>query len=86
MRFIVSTVGTSILTNSINRENADEARDWGRILRKSANFKQDALSDETKTVIDTLAERSLEKLLKNDVNRTYAKLIIIEGFSISRRM
>ncbi len=67
MRFIVSTVGTSILTNSINRENQDEARDWARILRDSANLKQAELPEETKEVIDTLAERALEKLLKNDV-------------------
>ena len=34
MRFIVSTVGTSILTNNINREKPDEARDWGKNTRR----------------------------------------------------
>ena len=68
MRFIVSTVGTSILTNSINRANADEARDWGKILVGSANLKKDELEDEVQKVIEELAERAREKLQKNDDN------------------
>jgi hypothetical protein len=51
MRFIVSTVGTSILTNSINRTDPDEARDWAKILVESANLKKDELLDKPKTVI-----------------------------------
>lgn len=67
MRFIVSTIGTSTLTNSINRENQDEAKNWGRILGMSANLKEDELSDEAKQVMKTLAERAQEKLSQNDV-------------------
>ena len=67
MRFIVSTIGTSILTNSIDRSNPDEARDWVRILGDSANLSRDELSVEAIQVIDTLAERALDKLLMDDV-------------------
>ena len=67
MRFIVSTVGTSILTNNINREKPDEAKDWGKILGESANLKENELSDESNNVIRTLAERAREKLSGNDV-------------------
>lgn len=67
MRFILSTIGTSILTNSIDRANPDEARDWARILGDSANLQQDELSDEAIRVINTLAERALDKLLMDDV-------------------
>ena len=66
MRFIVSTVGTSILTNSINRTNSTEGT-WFGILRDSANLKQNKLTLEAKQVINTLADRALEKLLENDV-------------------
>ncbi len=67
MHFIVSTIGTSTLTNSINRSNKDEAKNWGKILGMSANQKEDELSDESKSVIDTLVKRTEEKLSQNDV-------------------
>lgn len=67
MRFIVSTIGTSTLTNSINRENQDEGKNWGKILGMSANLKEDELSDESEHVMKTLAERAQEKLDQNDV-------------------
>ena len=63
MRFILSTIGTSILTNQINNDDPSE---WRRRLRDSANCKMDDLSPKTRTVIDTLADRALEKLLQND--------------------
>ena len=67
MRFVLSTVGTSILTNLIDRGNSTEGTWFGK-LRDSANLKQDKLTPETETVIKTLADRALEKLLKDDVN------------------
>lgn len=63
MRFILSTVGTSILTNLIN--TPDES-DWRNVLRDAANLKRDELTPATATVIDTLAERAFEKLLEKD--------------------
>ena len=65
MRFIVSTVGTSILTNLINRSKPAEST-WRDMLRDSANLTQDELENEAKTVIEELADRALEKLLEND--------------------
>lgn len=64
MRFILSTIGTSSLTNQINNDDPSE---WRRLLRDSANRKMDELDSETKTVIDTLADRAFEKLLDDNV-------------------
>ena len=66
MRFVVSTVGTSILTNLINRGDPAEGT-WFGILRDSANLTQDELENEAQIVIEELAGRALEKLLENDV-------------------
>ena len=64
MRFVLSTIGTSSLTNQINN---DDPSGWRRLLRNSANRKMDELDSETKTVIDTLADRAFEQLLEDDV-------------------
>lgn len=66
MRFVLSTVGTSILTNLIDRGNPNQGT-WFGTLRDSANLKPDELTPEAKRVIDTLAERALEKLVENSV-------------------
>ncbi len=68
MRFVLSTVGTSILTNLINRGDPTEGN-WWKQLRDSANLKSDDLEKEKdiETIINTLTERALEKLLRNDV-------------------
>ncbi len=65
-RFVVSTIGTSILTNSIDR--ATEGN-WFGILGASANLKEGEgeLSDESKGVIDELAKRARGRLSQNDV-------------------
>ena len=64
MRFVLSTIGTSSLTNQINNDDPSE---WRRLLRDSANRKTAELDSETKTVIDTLADRAFEQLLEDDV-------------------
>lgn len=66
MRFILSTIGTSILTNLIDRSNPQEADDWWKTLRDAANLKLDELKPEMDRVINTLAERALDELNKND--------------------
>ena len=63
MRYIISTIGTSILTNSIDRANEG---DWFRTLGESANLKEDELSKVSKNVVDTLAGRARKKLSTND--------------------
>ena len=65
MRFVLSTIGTSILTNSIER--ATEGNRF-TILANSANLKEDELSAEDKEVIDELAARAKNKLRGHDVN------------------
>ena len=64
MRFVLSTIGTSILTNQIRNEDPNE---WRSLLRDSANHKMDNLQPEAKAVIDTLGDRALDKLLEDDV-------------------
>lgn len=70
MRYIISTIGTSTLTNSINE--ATEGH-WRGILGASANLTEDELSDESQNVDDpqnvtaTLTGRAHEKLRQNDV-------------------
>ena len=63
MRFVLSTIGTSSLTNQIRNEDPGE---WRRLLRDSANRKTEDLEAETKAIIDTLADRALDKLLQDD--------------------
>ena len=63
MRFVLSTIGTSSLTNQVNNDDPNE---WRRLLRDSANHKVDGLDPEAKAVIDTLANRALDKLLQDD--------------------
>ena len=65
-RFVVSTIGTSTLTNSINRGDPAEGT-WFGILRDSANKTQDEITDNELNVIDELASRALTKLNKGDV-------------------
>ena len=64
MRFVLSTIGTSSLTNQINNDDPSE---WRRLLRDSANRKTDELDSETAAVIDTLADRAFEQLLEDNV-------------------
>lgn len=64
MRFVLSTIGTSSLTNQIRNDDPSE---WRRLLRDSANRKMDELDSETIAVIDTLADRAFEQLLEDNV-------------------
>ena len=64
MRFVLSTIGTSSLTNQINN---NDPSGWRRLLRDAANYKMDDLQLETKAVIDTLADRAFEQLVEDDV-------------------
>lgn len=60
-RVIISTIGTSLLTNQINRNNPDESQ-WYPKLRDTANEKWEHLSDEVQEIIGTLKERAIAKL------------------------
>ena len=65
MRYIISTIGTSILTNMINRTAEGT---WYGTLSKSANLNQEELNQDTEAqeVINTLGERARDKLSQND--------------------
>lgn len=64
MRFVLSTIGTSSLTNQVSNDDPSE---WRPLLRDSANRKMAELDSETKIVIDTLANRAFEQLLEDNV-------------------
>lgn len=65
MRYIISTIGTSILANMIN---GTAEGTWRGTLSRSANLNQEELNQdsEAQNVIDTLDKRARGELLKND--------------------
>jgi putative CRISPR-associated protein (TIGR02619 family) len=80
-RLVVSTVGTSLLTNQIDRKNSDE-QNWWNLLSKSANFKESETSEETSRIVDTLRERAELQLAENNakpIRRASAELNGIYG-------
>ena len=61
-RVIVSTIGTSLLTNQINR-NDDQEKDWYSLLRDSANLRGEEIEKEQVIdIIQTLQTRANNKL------------------------
>ena len=68
MRLIVSTIGTSILTNLIDRNHSSE-KTWYGLLRDAANLQEYQLQPETQHVLDTLGRRAMNALGKDDVAR-----------------
>jgi putative CRISPR-associated protein (TIGR02619 family) len=60
-RLILSTIGTSLLTQQIDRGNQNE-NDWYGKLRDTANLKPGETPDEVKEMIYVLKERAIQKL------------------------
>ncbi|MBD2297918.1 CRISPR-associated protein [Nostoc sp. FACHB-190] len=60
-RVIISTIGTSLLTNQINRANPIE-KDWYTQLRDTANLTEDKTPADVKEIITTLKQRADEQL------------------------
>ncbi|MEH2054174.1 MAG: CRISPR-associated protein [Nostoc sp.] len=60
-RVIISTIGTSLLTNQINRANPDE-KDWYSHLRDTANLNEDKTPEDVKQIIAILKQRADEQL------------------------
>ncbi len=56
-KVILSTIGTSLLTNQINRANPDE-KDWYSHLRDTANFNEKETPKNVKDIIATLQQRA----------------------------
>jgi putative CRISPR-associated protein (TIGR02619 family) len=65
-RLVVSTVGTSLLTNQIDRKNHDEAN-WWDLLSKSANLKESETPEEVLRIVQALEKRAEQKLAEVDV-------------------
>lgn len=62
-RVVISTIGTSLLTNQIKRSEESE-KDWYSQLRDSANLTLENTSKEVLLIIETLKTRAIEKLEK----------------------
>ena len=70
---IISTVGTSLLTNRIDRANPQE-KYWYNQLRDSANQNQQSISSELKKICDKLKERAYDLLIDYDNQNQIEKL------------
>ncbi|MEL6460038.1 MAG: putative CRISPR-associated protein [Cyanobacteria bacterium J06621_15] len=80
-RVIVSTIGTSLLTNQINRANPEE-KDWYPQLRDTANLNEQDTPETVKKIISTLEERANKQLNKvqiPEIRRASAELNGIYG-------
>jgi len=60
-RIVVSTIGTSLLTNQIARDSVVE-KDWYNKLRDTAQLSLDETPQDVKEIIEVLKTRSAEKL------------------------
>lgn len=65
-RFVLSTIGTSLLTQQIDRDNREET-DWSKSLSNHANLKLDETPENIKQIIEELQKRATEKLNQNDI-------------------
>ena len=68
--FVLSTIGTSILTNQITNSDPHE---WRRLLGDSANCKTDELDSGTQEVINMLAARA-RKTLHGDNTQIHRRI------------
>jgi putative CRISPR-associated protein (TIGR02619 family) len=67
-RIIISSIGTSLLTNSINRQSSQETH-WYKELRNTANYSDSQLESEAPEaadIIEYLRDRALRKLGQAD--------------------
>jgi putative CRISPR-associated protein (TIGR02619 family) len=60
-KIIISTIGTSLLTNQVDRHNSDEKL-WPKALRDEANASREETSPQLKELIDTLTQRAKTKI------------------------
>jgi len=65
-KLVISTVGTSLLTHQVNRNNPAE-KDWEAKLRNTANEKEPPL--ELVEIVDELRRRASKKLADSEVSR-----------------
>lgn len=80
-KVIISTIGTSLLTNQINRANPHE-KDWYTKLRDTANLAEDKTPADVKEIITILKQRTDEQLAgakTTQIRRASAELNGIYG-------
>ncbi|MEC4867707.1 MAG: hypothetical protein SAJ11_16680, partial [Jaaginema sp. PMC 1078.18] len=77
-RIVVSSVGTSLLTQQIDRRVSGES-DWYITLRDRANLKFDEIDDRAKEIILTLQKRAIQKLNSSDVQTIRAASAELNG-------
>lgn len=65
-RVVISSIGTSLLTNQINRANENE-KEWYSSLRDTANLTLEETPEQVKEIVVTLKERASQKLEKGAV-------------------
>ena len=65
-RIVISTVGTSLLTNQINRSNPDE-KDWYNKLREFANHNKKDTPQTIQNIIQQLRNRASKKLAQSKI-------------------
>ncbi len=68
LRVIISTIGTSLLTNQINR-SADGEKSWYNQLRDTANLKADSTPKEVLAIIEELKNRAIGKLTQSQIHQ-----------------
>ncbi|WP_066426869.1 putative CRISPR-associated protein [Anabaena sp. 4-3] len=65
-RIIISTIGTSLLTNQIKRGDQAE-QDWYNQLRDTANFTLENTPKNVISIIETLKNRAIQKLEQSSI-------------------
>lgn len=66
-KIIISTIGTSSITNRINNEEPEESK-WRKILNQNANLKESEIEDkEVIHIIQALKERAINNLNQTDI-------------------
>jgi putative CRISPR-associated protein (TIGR02619 family) len=80
-RAIFSTIGTSLLTNQINRADSNE-KNWYSQLRDTANFSKESIQQhhpEVLAIIQTLESRALSSLSHSEIKTNRASSAEING-------
>jgi putative CRISPR-associated protein (TIGR02619 family) len=80
-RVIISTIGTSLLTNQINRANSEE-KSWYGLLRDTANLSIEVIQEtypEIADIIHELSERAKQKLAQSQVPQIRAASAELNG-------
>lgn len=67
-RIVISTIGTSLLTNQINRTNPEE-KNWYDLLRDTANLTLEETPKEVLAIIEILSQRAIDKLNQSSIKQ-----------------